>query len=104
MFGRYMSEEIAQAVLENPEGTKLGGEEREVTILFSDLRGYSTISEALAPERVVSLLNEYFGAMSEIINREGGCVIEFLGDAILAVFGAPGSLPDHAERAVRTAA
>ena len=103
-FGRYVSEEVAQAVLDNPDGTKLGGETRDVTILFSDLRGYSTICESLQPERVVGLLNEYFGAMSEIINTEGGCVIEFLGDAILAVFGAPNSLPDHAARAVRVAA
>ncbi|MBS2030235.1 MAG: adenylate/guanylate cyclase domain-containing protein [Deltaproteobacteria bacterium] len=103
-FGRYVSEEVAQAVLDNPDGTKLGGESRDVTILFSDLRGYSTICESLQPDRVVGLLNEYFGAMSEIINAEGGCVIEFLGDAILAVFGAPNSLPDHAARAVRVAA
>ncbi len=67
------------------------------------MRDYSTISEKLPPAEVVDLLNEYFGAMSEVIDRQGGCVIEFLGDAILAVFGAPGELPDHAERAVRAA-
>ena len=100
-FGRYVSEDVARAVLARPGGTKLGGETRDV--LFSDVRDYSTISEKLPPAEVVDLLNEYFGAMSEVIDRQGGCVIEFLGDAILAVFGAPGELPDHAERAVRAA-
>jgi len=102
-FGRYVSEEIARTILSRPGGATLGGETREVTILFSDLRNYSTISEKLAPAEVVDMLNEYFGAMSEVIDREGGCVIEFLGDAILAVFGAPTDLPDHPARAVRAA-
>jgi class 3 adenylate cyclase/sensor domain CHASE-containing protein len=102
-FGRYVSEEVAAVVLSAPEGPKLGGQEREVTILFSDIRGYSTISEHMEPSEVLDLLNEYFGAMSEEIEAEGGCVIEFLGDAILAVFGAPTDQPDHAERAMRAA-
>jgi len=102
-FGRYVSEDVARSILDLPDGAKLGGETREVTILFSDVRDYSTISEKLHPSEVVDLLNEYFGAMSDVIDRQGGCVIEFLGDAILAVFGAPGELPDHAERAVRAA-
>lgn len=102
-FGRYVSEDVAEVVLSTAEGPVLGGQTREVTILFSDIRGYSTISEHMAPTEVVDLLNEYFGAMSEVIEAEGGCVIEFLGDAILAVFGAPGDLSDHAERATRAA-
>jgi adenylate cyclase len=102
-FGRYVSEDVARAILSKPEGVELGGETREVTIFFSDLRGYSTISERMAPPDVVELLNEYFGAMSEEIEREGGVVIEFLGDAILAVFGAPGELEGHAAHAVRAA-
>src|SRR5690606_13528566 len=85
-FGRYVSEEVAEAILTHPDGARLGGETREVTILFSDIRRYSTITERLAPTEVVALLNEYFGAMSEEIEREGGCVIELLGDGILAVF------------------
>jgi class 3 adenylate cyclase/sensor domain CHASE-containing protein len=102
-LGRYVSEDVARAVLAHPEGAALGGETREVTILFSDIRGYSTISERMPPAEVVELLNEYFGAISEVIEARGGVVIEFLGDAVLAVFGAPNPLPDHAERAVRTA-
>ena len=102
-FGRYVSEDVARAILAAPEGPVLGGELREVTILFSDIRGYSTISERMAPVDVVELLNEYFGAMSAVIEAEGGVVIELLGDAILAVFGAPGDLEEHAERAVRAA-
>jgi adenylate cyclase len=102
-FGRYVSEEVAHAVLSQPELARLGGETRIVTILFSDIRGYSTIAEHLAPAEVVTLLNDYFGAMGEVVEAEGGCVIELLGDAILAVFGAPGALPDHATRALRAA-
>lgn len=102
-FGRYMSENVARALLANPGALEPGGEEREVTILFSDLRGYSTIAEHLAPSQVVALLNDYLAAMNVVIDAQGGCVIEFLGDAILAVFGAPVDVPGHPERAVRCA-
>ena len=102
-FGRYVSEDVAQALLANPESTALGGEVREVTVLFSDLRGYSTISEQLEPPEIVDLLNRYFGAMNKVLDRHNGVVIEFLGDAILAVFGAPQELPGHAEAAVKCA-
>lgn len=102
-FGRYMSEDVARALLASPDALKPGGEEREVTILFSDLRGYSTISEHLSPTEVVNLLNDYLGAMNVEIDRNQGCVIEFLGDAILAVFGAPVAISGHPERAVRCA-
>lgn len=102
-FGRYVSEEVARTVLASPEALQLGGEEREVTILFSDLRGYSTISESLSPSQVVELVNAYLGAMNVVIDEHQGCVIEFLGDGILAVFGAPVPRPDHPERALRCA-
>lgn len=102
-FGRYMSEEVARALLANPEMLKPGGEEREVTVLFSDIRGYSTIAEKLQPAQVVDLLNRYLEAMNARIDANGGCVIEFLGDAILAVFGAPMPLAGHPDRAVRCA-
>jgi adenylate cyclase len=101
IFGRYVSEEVARKVL-----TQEGADQprtREVTALFVDIRGYSTLSERLAPNEVIELLNTYFTAMFEVIDAHGGCVIELLGDAILAVFGAPEPLDGHAERAVRCA-
>lgn len=102
-FGRYVSERVARELLKGGGGPALGGEERVVTVLFSDLQGYAALSERLPPPRVVEMLNLYFGEMNQIIDLHGGCVIEFLGDAILAVYGAPSYLPDHAEAAVRSA-
>ena len=102
-FGRYVSEDVATAVLADHDAAALGGEEREVTVLFSDLRGYSTLSERLTPSQIVELLNAYLSAMGEVIDRHAGVVIEFLGDAILAVFNAPNRLPHHPELAVRCA-
>lgn len=102
-FGRYVSEEVARKVLASPEAATLGGEEREVTILFADIRGYSTIVEEMPPARAVELLNRYLGEMGTLIDRHGGVILEFLGDAILAVFGAPMDQPDHAARAVACA-
>ncbi len=102
-FGRYMSHDLATAVLSTEKMPQLGGEERVVTVLFSDLRGYSTMAERLPPVAVVEMLNEYLGEMNVLIDKYHGCVIEFLGDAILAVFGAPSYQPDHSENAVRCA-
>jgi len=81
----------------------MSGEERVVSVLFSDLQAYTTISEHLPPAQLVKLLNHYFSEMTLIIDRHGGCVIEFLGDGILIVFGAPQALDNHAEQAVRCA-
>jgi class 3 adenylate cyclase len=102
-FGRYVSEDVARRVLNSKEGAKMGGEVREVTVLFSDLRKYSTISETLSPTETVEFLNEYLSVMNETIDKHGGVIIEFLGDAILAVFGAPTELENHPERALRCA-
>jgi adenylate cyclase len=102
-FGQYMSEEVAKALLDANNRPQLGGEERVVTVMFSDLRGYSTICERLPPVQVVNMLNQYLGAMNTIIHEHQGCVIEFFGDAILAVFGAPYYIADHSEQAVRCA-
>ena len=102
-FGRYVSEEVAKSLLEQRADLKLGGEERVVTVLFSDIRGYSTVSEQMPAVHVVDLLNRYLGEMTEIIDRHHGCVIEFIGDAIFAAFGAPHYFSDHAEAAVRCA-
>ena len=102
-FGRYVSEEVARSLLADRSTMRLGGEVRDVTIIFCDLRGYSTISEQLEPKEVVDLLNRYLGAMNDVIDAHGGVVIEFLGDAILAVFGAPHDVPNHASAALRCA-
>jgi adenylate cyclase len=102
-FGRYVSEEVARTLLARGKDLALGGEERVITILFSDLRNYTAISEQLTPGQMVSMLNEYFGVMNEVIDKHHGCIIEFLGDAILAVFGAPDYQVDHAESATRCA-
>lgn len=89
IFGRYFSDKVVDVILENPKGAAIGGEKREVTILMSDLRGFTSVSESLEPEAVTDLLNFYFGEMLEVITHYHGIVMEFLGDGILAVFGAP---------------
>jgi class 3 adenylate cyclase len=102
-FGRYLSDDIVTEILERPEGLELGGDLREVTIMMSDIRGFTTLSEQLPPDRVVSMLNRYLGAMTDIIMEYGGTIDEFLGDAILAVFGAPKRHADDPDRAARCA-
>jgi len=102
-FGRYLSDEIVTDILERPEGLELGGDLRRVTIMMSDIRGFTTISERLAPDQVVTLINRYLGVMTDIIMSHQGTIDEFIGDAILAVFGAPQHRDDDADRAVRCA-
>lgn len=102
-FGRYTSDDIVQVLLDMPEGLKLGGEKRELTILMTDLRGFTAMVERLEPTAVVALLNHYLSAMIEIIQENGGTIDEIIGDAILVLFGAPIALPDAARRAVRCA-
>lgn len=99
-FGRYLTDEIVSDILEKPEGLRLGGDLKEVTILMADIRGFTQLCSQLPPEQVVSLLNGYLGAMTDIIMRHNGTIDEFLGDAILAVFGAPKDDPDHAQNAL----
>lgn len=99
-FGRYVSEEVAARILQSPEGLELGGEEREVTILMSDLRGFTAMAARLAPREVISFLNLYLESMVDVISRYEGTIDEIIGDAILVIFGAPESCPDHAAKAL----
>ena len=103
MFGQYMSETVISHLLAHPDKLKLGGERRRVTLFFSDLAGFTTISERLDAETVVSLLNDYLSAMTEIILEEEGTVDKFEGDAIMALWGAPLDQEDQALRACRAA-
>ena len=102
-FARYTSPEIADYVLSDPEGEKQGGQERDVSILMSDLRGFTAMTTQMSSEDLIIVLNHYFKHMSAVITRFRGTVIEFLGDGIFVVFGAPGDLRDHAEAAVACA-
>ncbi|HEY6549480.1 MAG TPA: adenylate/guanylate cyclase domain-containing protein, partial [Vicinamibacteria bacterium] len=102
-FGRYLNEDVVKSLLESPEGLRLGGERRRVTILMSDLRGFTSLSESLGPEEVVRTLNGYLGAMADVILRHQGLIDEFIGDAVLAIFGAPEPRDDDARRAVTCA-
>ena len=103
LFGRYLSDEVVADLLASPEGPELGGEQRKVTLLMSDLRGFTPLTEGLAPEQVLHLLNSYLGAMADVILAHQGTIDEFVGDAILAIFGAPLARPDDARRAVACA-
>jgi class 3 adenylate cyclase len=99
-FGRYVSEEVAASILQSPEGLELGGEEREVTILMSDLRGFTALAARLTPHEVIAFLNLYLEAMVDVISRYEGTIDEIIGDAILVIFGAPLACEDHAAKAV----
>jgi class 3 adenylate cyclase len=103
IFGRYVSPEVAQTLLESPKGLRLGGEKREITVLMSDLRGYTRFAEQGDPQRVMEVLNGYLARMTDIIIEYGGTINEFIGDAVFAVFGAPLAHRDHAEAAAATA-
>ncbi len=102
-FGRYLSDDIVAGLLEGSEGLQLGGHKRDVTILMSDLRGFTSVTEGLAPEAVVGILNSYLGAMVDVITKHHGTIDEFIGDAILVLFGAPVARGDDARRAVACA-
>ena len=100
VFGRYVSEEVAASVLRSPEALELGGEEREVSILMSDLRGFTALAAHLSPQQVIEILNLFLESMVEVIGHYDGTIDEIIGDAILVIFGAPVSCADHAEKSV----
>ncbi len=102
-FGRYLTDEVVSTVLESPTGLQIGGEKRKVTMLMSDLRGFTSMSERLPPARVVAVLNRYLTSMVGIIKKFNGTIDEFIGDAIFVLFGAPTWQEDDAQRAVACA-
>ncbi len=103
MFGRYLSTEVMHSLLDDPSALELGGERRNVTIMMSDLRGFTALSERLNPEQVVQLLNYYFDVMVDVILQYNGTINEIVGDSLLVIFGAPNEMPDRAMRAVACA-
>jgi len=100
MFSRYLSTEVMNSLIENPSTLELGGERRKVTIMMTDLRGFTAITERLEPEKVVQMLNLYFEVMVEIILKYNGTINEIIGDALLIIFGAPQEMPDRTQRAI----
>ncbi len=101
LFRSYLSPDVAEAMVADPTRAELGGGEAVVTVLMADLQGFTAFSERTPPADVVALLNEYFGVIVPIVLDEGGTVVQFVGDAIMAVFNAPREQADHALRAVR---
>jgi len=103
LLHQYLSPDVASALIEDPERAALGGDELEVTVLFADLRGYTAYSERVPPAEVVAMLNAAFEVVVPTVLDEGGTVVQFMGDAMMAIFNAPNPQPDHALRAARAA-
>jgi len=99
----YLSPDVAAALIEDPDRASLGGVEVDVTVLFADLGGYTPFAERATPTEVVEMLNAVFGAAVPVVLAEGGAVVQFMGDAMMAIFNAPSPQPDHALRAARSA-
>lgn len=102
-FTSYVSSDIVAEILQDPDKLKLGGETKNITVLFSDIRGFTTLSEIIHPETLVSILNEYLSPMTQIVMNERGTLDKYIGDAIMAIFGAPLDVPNHPERACKAA-
>jgi adenylate cyclase len=100
MFSAYLAPTVVNSLIDSGKEPELGGHEEEITAYFSDIQSFSTFSEVLTPARLVELMNEYLGACTDIVQAEGGTLDKYIGDAIVAMFGAPITLENHAERAV----
>ena len=102
-FERFVSQAVVEEMLRHPERVRLGGERREMTVLFCDIRGFTSISERLDSEELTELLNQFFTPMTRLVLEAGGTLDKYMGDALMAFFGAPLAQPDHAARACRAA-
>ena len=102
-YSRFMPEYVVKQLLEKPDSFRLGGINQTITVLFADIRGFTSLSEHENPEKVVRLLNSYFTAMSEIIFEFGGTLDKYIGDGLMAIFGAPTATPNDPQNALRTA-
>ena len=103
LFGQYVSKDVYAQLVANPDLARLGGQRRQMTVLFSDIRGFTSVSEQGQPEEIVAILNEYFTRMVEIVFANKGTLDKFVGDMVMALFGAPLDDPNHAEHAVDAA-
>ena len=102
-FSSYLSGDLMQELIKNPQALRLGGEKKELSILFSDIRSFTTISESITPEELIKLLNRYFTPMTNAVLEKKGMLDKYIGDAVMAFFNAPVDVPDHADKACESA-
>jgi class 3 adenylate cyclase len=103
VFGQYLTDDVVQTILDSPDGLRLGGERREITIMMADIRGFTQIASRLEAPEVMKMVNHFLSIMTDVIQRHGGTIDEFIGDAVLVLFGAPYALDEHAKKAVACA-
>ena len=103
VFSQYVSRAVVDRIVADPASTRLGGERKELTVLFSDIRGFSSFSETMNPEELAAFLSEYLTPMSDLVLESGGTLDKYIGDAVMAIWSAPVTMPDHAARACEVA-